>query len=142
MGHFQQELLHVPRAGRTAFGAEPTVQADVLVLDHHPSGRQVARDEQRLLQVQDRIIRQFPEVDRVLGKAGRADTSTDPAPFSMMETVIVLKPHNEWRRVDTWYSEWALASKGVTGQKGAPLPDGSKPLALNARFPVDSLCKK
>jgi peptide/nickel transport system substrate-binding protein len=44
--------------------------------------------------------------------------------------------------IPAWYSEWALASKGVTGQAGAPLPDGSKPLALNARFPVDSLCKK
>ncbi|MBZ5617387.1 MAG: CusA/CzcA family heavy metal efflux RND transporter [Acidobacteriia bacterium] len=62
---------------------------------------------QRLLQVQDRIIKQFPEVSTVLGKAGRAETSTDPAPFSMMETVIVLKPETEWRRVDTWYSSWA-----------------------------------
>ena len=39
--------------------------------------------------------------------------------------------------VPAWYREWALASKGVTGQAGAPLPDGSKPLVLNARFPVD-----
>jgi copper/silver efflux system protein len=62
---------------------------------------------QRLMQVQDRIIVQFPEVDRVLGKAGRADTSTDPAPLSMMETVILLKPQDQWRKVDTWYSEWA-----------------------------------
>jgi copper/silver efflux system protein len=62
---------------------------------------------QRLMQVQDRIIVQFPEVDRVLGKAGRADTSTDPAPLSMMETVILLKPRDQWRKVDTWYSEWA-----------------------------------
>jgi len=44
--------------------------------------------------------------------------------------------------VPAWYSEWALASKGVKGQSGAPLPDGSKQLVLNARFPVDSLCKK
>jgi hypothetical protein len=44
--------------------------------------------------------------------------------------------------VPAWYSEWALVSKGVKGQAGAPLPDGSKPLVLNARFPVDSLCKK
>jgi len=51
--------------------------------------------------VSDRIIRQFPEVDRVLGKAGRADTSTDPAPLSMLETVITLKPHEQWRRVPT-----------------------------------------
>jgi Cu(I)/Ag(I) efflux system membrane protein CusA/SilA len=43
----------------------------------------------------------------VLGKAGRAETSTDPAPFSMMETVIVLKPETQWRKVDTWYSSWA-----------------------------------
>ena len=49
----------------------------------------------------------FPEVDRVLGKAGRAETSTDPAPLSMLETVIILKPKSEWRKVDTWYSSWA-----------------------------------
>jgi len=66
-------------------------------------------ESQRLLQVQDRIIRQFPEVERVLGKAGRAETSTDPAPFSMMETTIILKPHDQWRKVDTWYSSWAPA---------------------------------
>ena len=64
-------------------------------------------EAQRLLQIQDRIIKQFPEVDRVLGKAGRAETSTDPAPFSMMETVIGLKPHDQWRFVETWYSDWA-----------------------------------
>jgi Cu(I)/Ag(I) efflux system membrane protein CusA/SilA len=64
-------------------------------------------EAQKLLQVTDRIIKQFPEVDRVLGKAGRAETSTDPAPLSMLETVIVLKPTSEWRKVDTWYSSWA-----------------------------------
>jgi len=62
---------------------------------------------QQLLQVQDRIIKRFPEVQSVLGKAGRAETSTDPAPFSMMETVVVLKPENQWRKVNTWYSSWA-----------------------------------
>ena len=50
-------------------------------------------EAQRLLQVTDRIIKGFPEVETVLGKAGRAETSTDPAPLSMFETVIVLKPH-------------------------------------------------
>jgi Cu(I)/Ag(I) efflux system membrane protein CusA/SilA len=69
---------------------------------------------QQLMQVQDRIIKQFPEVSTVLGKAGRAETSTDPAPFSMMETVIVLKPEAEWRKVDTWYSSWAPKwAKGI-----------------------------
>jgi Cu(I)/Ag(I) efflux system membrane protein CusA/SilA len=62
---------------------------------------------QQLLQLQDRIIKQFPEVLTVLGKAGRAETSTDPAPFSMMETVIVLKPETQWRKAETWYSSWA-----------------------------------
>ena len=61
----------------------------------------------RLLQITDRIIASFPEVDRVLGKIGRADTSTDPAPLSMIETVVTLKPKTEWRTRDTWYSSWA-----------------------------------
>ena len=65
------------------------------------------RQAQQLLQVSDRIIRQFPEVDRVLGKAGRAETATDPAPLSMLETVIILRPRTAWRHVDTWYSSWA-----------------------------------
>jgi Cu(I)/Ag(I) efflux system membrane protein CusA/SilA len=60
-----------------------------------------------LLQTQDRILKGFPEVDRVFGKAGRADTSTDPAPFSMMETTVVLKPEGEWRPKARWYSGWA-----------------------------------
>ncbi len=64
-------------------------------------------EAQKLLQVTDRIIKQFPEVDRVLGKAGRAETSTDPAPLSMLETVVMLKPESEWRKVGTWYSAWA-----------------------------------
>ncbi|HLG97875.1 MAG TPA: CusA/CzcA family heavy metal efflux RND transporter [Bryobacteraceae bacterium] len=69
---------------------------------------------QELMQVQDRIIKRFPEVSTVLGKAGRAETSTDPAPFSMMETVIVLKRETEWRKVDTWYSSWAPRwAKGI-----------------------------
>src|SRR5262249_42234316 len=60
-----------------------------------------------LMQVQDRILKRFPEVDRVMGKAGRAETSTDPAPFSMMETTVLLKSKEQWRKVDTWYSKSA-----------------------------------
>ncbi len=62
---------------------------------------------QSLLQTTDRILTRFPEVDHVLGKAGRAETSTDPAPLSMLESVIILKPRSEWRHVPTWYSSWA-----------------------------------
>lgn len=61
----------------------------------------------RVLQSTDLILRQFPEVDQVLGKAGRAETATDPAPLSMLETLITLKPRSQWRKVDTWYSAWA-----------------------------------
>ena len=59
---------------------------------------------QSLLRRQDQILRKFPEVERVFGKAGRAETSTDPAPFSMMETVVTLKPESQWRTRDRWYS--------------------------------------
>jgi Cu(I)/Ag(I) efflux system membrane protein CusA/SilA len=51
----------------------------------------------RILQVQDKIIKSIPEVTHVLGKAGRANTATDNSPISMIETIILLKPHNEWR---------------------------------------------
>jgi Cu(I)/Ag(I) efflux system membrane protein CusA/SilA len=61
---------------------------------------------QELLVAQDRVLRSFPEVERVFGKAGRADTSTDPAPFSMVETTVVLKPSDEWRPRARWYSGW------------------------------------
>ena len=64
-------------------------------------------EAQRLLQIQDRVLRTFPEVERVFGKAGRAETSTDPAPFSMVETTVVLKPHDQWRKKPQWYSDRA-----------------------------------
>ena len=55
-------------------------------------------EAQALLQKQDQILTSFPEVKRVFGKAGRMESSTDPAPFSMMETVVLLKPRSEWRK--------------------------------------------
>jgi Cu(I)/Ag(I) efflux system membrane protein CusA/SilA len=64
-------------------------------------------EAQKALQVQDKILRTFPEVERVFGKAGRAGTATDPAPFTMMETTIILKPESQWRTKAQWYSPWA-----------------------------------
>jgi Cu(I)/Ag(I) efflux system membrane protein CusA/SilA len=67
-------------------------------------------EARRSLQMQDRLIRSVPEVERVFGKAGRAETATDPAPLSMVETTVKLKPEHAWplrvaeRR---WYSDWA-----------------------------------
>lgn len=54
-------------------------------------------EAKRILQVQDRIIKSVPEVDKVLGKAGRASTATDNSPISMIETIIMLKPASQWR---------------------------------------------
>jgi Cu/Ag efflux pump CusA len=56
-----------------------------------------------VLQQTDRIIRQFPEVEHVFGKIGRAETATDPAPMMMIETTITLRPESEWRN-----SGWLL----------------------------------
>ncbi len=64
-------------------------------------------EAKKLLTYQDTVLKSFPEVESVFGKAGRADTSTDPAPFSMMETTIVLKPESEWREKPRWYSSFA-----------------------------------
>lgn len=55
-------------------------------------------DASRVLQAQDQALRAFPEVERVFGKAGRAETPLDPAPFSMVETTILLKPESQWRK--------------------------------------------
>jgi len=66
-------------------------------------------EAKKYLQVQDRLIRSFPEVERVFGKAGRSETPTDPAPLSMVETVVKLRPREEWRMLEQrrWYSAWA-----------------------------------
>ncbi len=63
-------------------------------------------EAERLLQTMDKLIMEVPEVVSVFGKAGRAETSTDPAPFSMMETTIILKPRSGWRGVPRFYSGW------------------------------------
>src|ERR1017187_2205152 len=70
----------------------------------------------RLMESEDRILKQFPEVISVHGKAGRADTSTDPAPFSMMETVVQLKPMSEWRPKPRFFSSWPGPLRSVLGR--------------------------
>lgn len=56
----------------------------------------------KILQIQDKMLMEFPEVETVFGKIGRARTATDPAPLSMVETVITLKPEDQWRDGMTW----------------------------------------
>ncbi|MEA3208836.1 MAG: copper/silver efflux system protein [Chthoniobacter sp.] len=56
----------------------------------------------KILQIQDRMLARVPEVERVFGKAGQSETPTDPAPLAMFETVVTLKPHDQWRPGMTW----------------------------------------
>lgn len=92
-----------------ALGSEfmpPLAEGTVLYMPAMLPGVSVAQ-AQEVLTAQDRVLKSFPEVERVFGKAGRADTSTDPAPFSMFETTLVLKPESRWRPRQRWYSGWA-----------------------------------
>ncbi len=84
----------------------PLDEGSILYMPSTMPGISIAQAKQLLL-ITDKILKQTPEVDRVLGKAGRADSSTDPAPLSMLETVVTLKPRAEWRHVPTWYSDWS-----------------------------------
>jgi Cu(I)/Ag(I) efflux system membrane protein CusA/SilA len=76
-------------------------------------------EAQTALQNMDRRLHAFPEVQSVFGKAGRAETSTDPAPFSMMEITVVLKPHEQWREVRRWYSDMPAFVQAI-GRRFAP----------------------
>jgi len=84
----------------------PLNEGSILYMPTTLPGISVA-EAQDVLITQDKLLKTFPEVERVFGKAGRADTSTDPAPFSMMETTVILKPESEWRGKERWYSKWS-----------------------------------
>lgn len=87
----------------------PTLnEGDVLYMPTTLPGISIT-EAREWLQQQDKIIRQFAEVETVFGKIGRAETPTDPAPLSMVETVVQLKPHEDWPRVyrERWYSSRA-----------------------------------
>jgi Cu(I)/Ag(I) efflux system membrane protein CusA/SilA len=94
-----------------------------------------------LLQQQDRIIKTFPEVESVFGKAGRAMTATDPAPLEMFETVINLKPEDQWRAgmtVDKLIAEMdqALQFPGVANSWTMPIKARTDMLATGIRTPI------
>jgi len=94
-----------------------------------------------LLQTQDKIIKSFPEVESVYGKAGRAQTATDPAPPEMFETVINLKPQEQWRAgmdTDKLVAEMdrALQFPGVTNSWTMPIKARLDMLATGIRTPI------
>jgi Cu(I)/Ag(I) efflux system membrane protein CusA/SilA len=79
----------------------PLNEGDILFMPTAVPGISVT-EAAKVLQVQDRMLRRIPEVQTVFGKAGQSETSTDPAPLSMIETVIQLKPPDQWRPGVTW----------------------------------------
>ncbi|MCB2184027.1 MAG: efflux RND transporter permease subunit [Desulfobulbaceae bacterium] len=85
----------------------PLNEGDLLYMPTTMPGISITKAKE-LLQQTDRIIVSFPEVERVFGKIGRAETATDPAPLSMLETTITLKPESEWRKIpiSRFYSDW------------------------------------
>jgi Cu(I)/Ag(I) efflux system membrane protein CusA/SilA len=94
-----------------------------------------------LLQTQNKIIKSFPEVESVWGKAGRASTATDPAPTEMIETVINLKPEDEWRpgtTIDTLIAEMdkSLQFPGVSNAWTMPIKARIDMLSTGIRTPV------
>jgi copper/silver efflux system protein len=95
----------------------------------------------QMLQVQDKIIKSFPEVESVFGKAGRANSATDPAPIEMFETVINLKPENNWRpgmTVERLIDELDKAVKmpGVSNAWTMPIKARTDMLSTGIRTPV------
>ena len=94
-----------------------------------------------LLQQTDKIIKTFPEVDNVLGKIGRAETATDAAPLSMMETIITLKPESEWREgmtIDKLIQEMdaAINFPGLTNAWTMPIKTRIDMLSTGIKTPV------
>jgi Cu(I)/Ag(I) efflux system membrane protein CusA/SilA len=85
----------------------PLYEGDLLYMPTTLPGISITKAKE-LLQQTDRIIATFPEVHHVFGKVGRAETATDPAPLSMLETTIMLKAEDEWRKLPTprFYSDW------------------------------------
>jgi len=95
----------------------------------------------RLLQMQDRMLKSFPEVQWVFGKSGRAETSTDPAPFNMGETTVMLKPESEWRPGMTWEKlvdemDKKIRLPGVANAWTMPIKNRIDMLSTGIRTPV------
>jgi Cu(I)/Ag(I) efflux system membrane protein CusA/SilA len=97
-----------------------------------------------VLQRQDQVLRQFPEVERVFGKAGRFDTPTDPAPLSMFETVVTLKDPSSWPKGEDWDAlvrklDDAMQFAGMPNVWWMPIQTRTEMLATGVRSPLGVL---
>ncbi|MBT6200420.1 MAG: efflux RND transporter permease subunit, partial [Bacteroidetes Order II. Incertae sedis bacterium] len=118
----------------------PLNEGDVLYMPTTDPGISITKARE-LVQQTDRIIKTFPEVHHVLGKVGRAETATDPAPLSMMETTIMLNPESEWRpgmTMDKLIQEMdkAIDFPGLTNAWTMPIKTRIDMLSTGIKTPV------
>jgi Cu(I)/Ag(I) efflux system membrane protein CusA/SilA len=118
----------------------PIEEGDLLYMPTTDPGISITKAKE-LLQQTDKIIATFPEVESVFGKSGRAQTSTDPAPLSMFETIIQLKPEDEWREgmtMDKLKQEMDAAIKipGLTNAWTMPIKTRIDMLSTGIKTPI------
>jgi Cu(I)/Ag(I) efflux system membrane protein CusA/SilA len=118
----------------------PLEEGDLLYMPTTLPGVSITKARE-LLQQTDRIIKSFPEVERVLGKVGRAETATDPAPLSMIETIIILKDPSDWRKGMTMKKlidelNNAIQIPGLTNAWTMPIKTRTDMLATGIKTPV------
>ena len=118
----------------------PLNEGDLLYMPTTDPGISITKAKE-LLQQTDKIIKSFPEVDHAFGKAGRAETATDPAPLSMIETTITLKPESEWREgmtMDKLVRELdaAIDFPGLTNAWTMPIKTRIDMLSTGIKTPV------
>lgn len=118
----------------------PLDEGDILYMPTTLPGISITKARE-LLQQTDRIIKSFPEVDNVTGKAGRAETATDPAPLSMLETIITLKPQSQWRAGMTTQQlvdemDKAIQFPGLTNAWTMPIKTRIDMLSTGIKTPV------
>ncbi|MFQ5428480.1 MAG: efflux RND transporter permease subunit [Thermodesulfobacteriota bacterium] len=118
----------------------PLNEGDILYMPTTLPGISITKAKE-LMQQTDRILKTFPEVKRVFGKVGRAETATDPAPLSMLETTITLKPEEEWRDGMTIYRlmdemNSAIKIPGVTNAWTLPIKTRVDMLSTGIKTPV------
>ena len=134
-------LLTIPVYFKLGREFMPTLEeGTILYMPTTLPGLSVA-EAQKLLQAQDTILKSFPEVERVFGKAGRAETPTDPAPFSMMETTVILKPKKVWRSGMTYDKlvdemDEKMRFPGVTNAWTMPIKARIDMLTTGVRTPI------
>ncbi len=118
----------------------PLNEGDLLYMPTTDPGVSITKAKE-LLQQTDKIIKSFPEVHHVLGKVGRAETATDPAPLSMIETTIMLRPENEWREgmtMDKLIEELdqAIDFPGLTNAWTMPIKTRIDMLSTGIKTPI------